>query len=363
VTTDETYRDLTAIPSLIIGTHVFFEYNAIDFKTLPEKRQYRCRIKEIDSSWRKPTKSDTFNFIFDEPGTYTFQVQAIDRDLNYSELASVKLEVIPDPRNHRIIQLEAHIREQELAELERVQQELEDARQIQQSLLPERPPAIEGFEIAGTSLPAKEVSGDFYSYLSLGGNAGIVLADVTGKSVKAAMVATLADGMLNEGIKRGTDIWDSPSRILSELNTGLHPRLIRGMYTAMSLGVLIPEHWRLLISNAGMPYPIVKRGNGVWELEVSGMPLGLMDDAEYEDLGIYLELGDVVIFCSDGVIEAENEAGEMYQTERLLEAIKQADSGLSAQGMVDLIVKNVTTFAGDEEASDDITIVVLRRRE
>ena len=108
---------------------------------------------------------------------------------------------------------------------------------------------------------------------------------------------------------------------------------------------------------------MVKRWDEVWELEVNGMPLGLMDDAEYEDLSIDLEEGDFIVFCSDGVIEAENEAGEMYQTERLLEAIKRADSGLSAQKMVELVVRDVTTFVGDEEASDDITIVVLRREE
>jgi len=166
VTTDQIYRDLSAIPAFTPGTRVTIEYSSIDFKTVPEKRQYRYYIKEMDLGWRKPTKADSFDFIFDELGTYTFQVQAIDRDLNYSEPASVKLEVIPDPRNRRIIQLEEHIRQQELAELERVHQELDDARQIQQSLLPEKPPQVEGFEIAGISNPAKEVSGDFYTYLS-----------------------------------------------------------------------------------------------------------------------------------------------------------------------------------------------------
>jgi len=131
------------------------------------------------------------------------------------------------------------------------------------------------------------------------------------------------------------------------------------MYTAMSLGVLIPENRLLLISNAGMPYPIVKRGNQAWELEVNGMPLGLVSGAEYEDLSVDLEAGDYVIFCSDGVIEATNEAGDMYQTDRLLEVLRQADVGISAQKMVDLIVGDVTAFVGDVEPSDDMTVVVL----
>jgi sigma-B regulation protein RsbU (phosphoserine phosphatase) len=314
----------------------------------------------MDSDWRKPTKSDTFDYVFDEPGTYTFEVQAIDRDLNYSEPASVKLEMIPDPRNHQIAQLKGELAERERAELERVHQELEDARQIQQSLLPASPPQIEGYQIAGTSLPAREVSGDFYSYLSLGKNTGMVLADVTGKSVKAAMVAAMTNGMLNEAIKIQSDLWNSPSRILSEMNTGLQPHLIRGMFTAMSLSIIQPEKKRLTFSNAGMPYPIVKRGDEVWELEANGMPLGLVNGAEYTDLSVSLEAGDFVILCSDGVIEAENEAEEMYQTERLLEVVQEASSALSAQEMVDLIVSNVTAFVGDVEPSDDITVVVLR---
>jgi serine phosphatase RsbU (regulator of sigma subunit) len=369
VTADQTYLDLSTIPAFTPGTRVTIEYDSIDFKTIPEKRQYRCRIQdfgkslsksEMDSDWRKPTKSNTFDFIFDSPGTYTFQVQAIDRDLNYSEPASVKLEVIPDPRNHRIIQLEEHIRQQELAEMERMQQELEDARQIQQSLLPESPPQVEGFEIAGTSLPAKEVSGDFYNYLSLGDRVGIVLADVTGKSVKAAMVAALADGMLSEEIKRGRELWNSPGMILKELNIGLQPRLIRGIFTAMSLGIIQPAERRLIFSNAGMPYPIVKRGREVWELEVNGLPLGITDSAEYDEMSVDLKSGDFVVFYSDGVIEATNPADEMYQTERLLEVVQKSKSSISAQEMVDLIVDDVTAFIGEEEAFDDITIVVLQ---
>lgn len=112
-----------------------------------------------------------------------------------------------------------------------------------------------------------------------------------------------------------------------------------------------------------MPYPIVKRGSEVWELEVNGMPLGLTEKAEYEDLSVELEPGDFVVFCSDGVIKAENQAEEMYQSERLLRLIQQADPGLSAQGMVDLVVRNVAAFTGDVDQSDDTTVVVLWRRE
>ena len=127
----------------------------------------------------------------------------------------------------------------------------------------------------------------------------------------------------------------------------------------MSLGIICPHERKLKFSNAGMPYPIVKRGKKVWELEVVGMPLGLMEGAEYEDLSAEMKGGDLVVFYSDGVIEATDETGEMYQTERLLELVQQASPDLSAQEMVDLIVGDVAAFVGDEETSDDITIVVI----
>ena len=224
-------------------------------------------------------------------------------------------------------------------------------------------------QLAGISIPAREVGGDFYDYLVMGDSVAIVLADVTGKSVKAAMVAALADGMLHSEMESQREIWNSPKGILSKLNARLQPRLMRGMFTAISLGIICKkklEHGsstsnrKLLFSNAGMPYPIVRRGNDVWELEVTGMPLGLVGGAEYEDMSVELKAGDLVVFHSDGVIEATNEADEMYQTERLMEIVKQADPSLSAQEMVDLIVKDVTAFVGDIEPSDDITVVVIR---
>jgi len=120
---------------------------------------------------------------------------------------------------------------------------------------------------------------------------------------------------------------------------------------------------KLLFSNAGMPYPIVKRGKEVWEPEVQGIPPGVTGRAEYQELSFDLKTGDLVIFYSDGVIEATNKEEEMYQTERLLELLQRADSGISAREMVDLIVKNVTGFMDGEEAYDDITVVVLRCKE
>jgi ligand-binding sensor domain-containing protein/serine phosphatase RsbU (regulator of sigma subunit) len=377
VIADRSYTGVRKLSLTSSTKQIAIEYKGISSKTPASDIRYTYKLDGFDSDWIGNTKSGRVFYADLEPGAYRFLVRSIDRDLNYSKPASLSIAIssLPFYRSDTFtvilsiavgiflcvsVILSIHRLQASRAEKLRLQHELEDARQIQLSLLPKESPQMAGYEIAGTSLPAKEVSGDFYTYLSLGENTGFVLADVTGKSVKAAMVAAMTSGMLNEAIKMQSELWNSPMKILSELNTGLQPHLIRGMYTAMSLGILNPDKKHLTLSNAGMPYPIVKRGKEVWELEVNGMPLGLMTGAEYTDLSVSLEAGDFIILCSDGVIEAENEAGEMYQTESLLEVVKQADSGISAQEMVDLIVKDVTEFIGDVEPSDDITVVALR---
>jgi len=128
IAADQTYHDLEALPAFTPKTRVTIEYNSIDFKTVPEKRQYRCRIREIDSDWRKPTKEKSFDCTLDQPGTYTFQVQAIDRDLNFSDPATLKLEVKVDPREERLAELEVDLAEKN-RQLEAHVQELQQAKE------------------------------------------------------------------------------------------------------------------------------------------------------------------------------------------------------------------------------------------
>lgn len=337
---------------------VTIAYHGLSLST--HRMRYSYILEGYDKEWRDTWESQV-RYEKLPPGEYTFRVIAINRDLVCSEApATLQLTVVPDPRDEHIARLESELEERERAEMERIYSELEDARQIQQSLLPEEPPQMEGFEISGTSIPAREVSGDFYNYLSLGNNIGLVIADVTGKSVKAAMVAAMTSGMLNTAVEVQRNLWNSPGGVLGELNTRLKPHLMRGMYTAMSLGVLQAGNNRLVFSNSGMPYPIVKRGKEAWELEVNGLPLGIMDGVEYDELSFDLKTGDFVVFYSDGLIEAENEAEEMYQTEQLLEVLCQSNLDLSAQEMVALVIKDVHTFVGNLEPYDDITVVVVR---
>jgi len=360
VTADQTYTDFSAIPAFTPGTRITVEYSSIDFKTLPAKRQYRYRIKETDSDWRKPTKETSSDFIFDNPGTYTFEVQAIDRDLNYSEPMSLKLEVIPDPRNHQIAQLKGELAERERAEMQRMQQELDDAHDMQMSLMPGKPPILEGFEIAGFSKPAREVGGDFFDYFTtVDGKTGIALADVSGKGLKGAMNAVLANGIIHEVARTR----NSCGSILRALNDSLCPRMMKLMFIAVELVIIDKDNMTMQWANAGQPYPIVRRKGKAFELVTDNeIPAGIMRDITYSDRQFSFESGDVVVFYTDGLMEAENEAGEMYGSERLQQTMMDINSMESPEEIIKVILQSISDFVGEAEQYDDMTIVVIKRK-
>ncbi|MBC8234688.1 PP2C family protein-serine/threonine phosphatase [bacterium] len=252
--------------------------------------------------------------------------------------------------------LRAELRQKEEAEIRRVKKELNDAREMQMGLLPKSAPHIDEFELAGASLPATEVGGDFYDYLTLRDNlVGITLADVSGKGLRGAMSAVLTNGMLREVVQLESRV----EAILSKLNTDLRPLLHNSMFTALNLGVLNPQMKQIRYTNAGQPYPIIKRGGDVEEVELGGIPLGLIADVTYDEETVDLHPGDYVIFYTDGLVEAMNSAEEIYRFDRLKDTICNAIANLNAEAMIQHILQDVHVFVGEAEQYDDMTVVVL----
>ena len=375
-TRKQVYTELESIPPINSGIDITIQCGAIDFKTVPEKRQYRYRLKGLDSDWRKPIKSAQFEWTPEEPDTYTFEVQAIDRDLNYSEPASVSIVIsaLPFYRTGAflivlifiaggslccVVILWIHRQQSARAERIRLQNELDDAHNMQTRLLPENTPAVAGIDIAGVCKPAREVSGDFFDYLSLvGERTGIAIADVTGKGLKGAMNAVLANGMLHEVAKNGI----SCGGILSALNADLYPRMEKQMFTSLGLAVLERDTRTLYWANAAQPYPIVRRGEKVFEIKSDGeLPLGMAKNVTYHDWEMDLQTGDIVIFYTDGIIEAENRVGEMYGVRRLERFIMSMDPVRSAHEIIEHIMNDVENFVGAAEQYDDMTIVVVKK--
>lgn len=244
------------------------------------------------------------------------------------------------------------------AEKLRLQRELEDARQTQVRLLPEAAPQVEGFDIAGFFSPAREVGGDFFDYLSLpDGRIGIAVADVSGKGLKGAMNAVLANGMLHEVAK----IKMSCGEILLLLNEGLYPRMEDHMFTALGLAILDQKTRTLQWANAAQPYPIVRQDGRVFRFGEGGLPLSIIPDVDYPDWELELQSDNVVVFYTDGIIEAENEANEMYGMERLENTLVHIDPALNAEGIIKSILQDVAGFVGTAEQFDDMTVVVVKK--
>lgn len=259
----------------------------------------------------------------------------------------------------RVASLQAERQQKEEAEMQQLRAELDEARNMQAALLPTEVPEIEGLDVAGMSLPATQVGGDFYDYLNAGENhIAIAVADAAGKGLRGALNAVLTNGMLNEIVQ----IQYSADVVLTNLNTSLTPRLYGRTFIALNLAIIDPESKQMLYANAGQPYPILKRGDTLVEIETSELPLGGMKRVEYSQEQLELAPGDIYIFYTDGVIEALNSEEDMYGIERLKSVLAEAPQHLSAEELIAYIFEDIQVFVQTAEQYDDITIVVVRHQ-
>jgi predicted ester cyclase len=245
----------------------------------------------------------------------------------------------------------------EARERERIDQELQVARQIQQALLPKATPELDGWEVAAYYKPAREVGGDFYDFLELpDGRLGLVVGDATGKGMPAALVMATTRGML----RAVAQPLDSPGKVLTRVNDALYPDIPSTMFVTCLYAILEPESGSLRYANAGHDLPYLRHhGEGATELRATGMPLGLMPEMSYEEKEAILREGDCVLFYSDGLVEAHEPRGEMFGFPRLRALV--AEHG-GERSLVDLLMKKLHSFTGEGwEQEDDITLLTLRR--
>jgi sigma-B regulation protein RsbU (phosphoserine phosphatase) len=234
--------------------------------------------------------------------------------------------------------------------------DLQLARDIQQGLLLEAVPRLPGWEISAASLPARDLGGDLYDFLPLGnGWHGIMIGDVSGKGLPAALRMAVARTVFRHEARRG----EGPGPTLAAVNNGVLSEIPQGMVTMLYV-MLNTQDGGIRIANAGHNYPVVINGQ-VHEVELTGLPLGVMGDSDYEEMDATLAYGDTVLLYTDGVVEAINTQDEIFGYERL-EHVLHATEGLKPRALLSTLLHELRAWSGADQA-DDITMVILRRRQ
>jgi serine phosphatase RsbU (regulator of sigma subunit) len=236
--------------------------------------------------------------------------------------------------------------------------ELQLARTIQEQLLPAAPPIVAGLTLAGGCYPAREVGGDLLSYQEISdGRMCISVGDVTGKSVGAAMLMGVTLGALQAEIHDH----EAPAYVLNEVDRWLRSKNQGNRFVALSIALLDPGGKTMTFANAGQLAPLIRRGQRVQFIEVPvGLPLGMGPDSVHVQETSSIETNDLLLFYTDGVVEAQNQAGEMWGFERLVRLLEAAAQEISPAELVSAIRGAVETHAAGVEQHDDITLVVVR---
>ncbi len=243
----------------------------------------------------------------------------------------------------------------ETLEKARIEHELKVAAEIQKALLPEGSHSGPFFESAGMSVQARAIGGDFFDMQDMpGGQFGFLCGDVAGKGPAAALLTSKILGIFSAFVSVG----DSPEQTVDHINKVLTRRAIDARYATMLYGQLSADG-RLAFCNAGHNPPLIFGPDGLRRIESGGMPVGLFEFAPYSADTVQLKTGDVMVFYSDGVTEAQNVAGEEFGEPRLVEVMEKYHRG-SADVLLEQIVNAVKEFAKGAEQYDDVTALVVK---
>jgi len=248
----------------------------------------------------------------------------------------------------------------ELADKVTMKRDLEIAREIQMWLVPSEPPQVPGADIAFATRPQNSVAGDYYDAFypdERHDRLVVVIADVAGKSVPAALLMATLQASLRTIAGEGVPV----AELVTRLNRYASAYSLDGRrFTTAVLCDYDPATRQLTYVNAGHNAPILRRANGAFEtLEVGGLPLGIKVGAEYQTATLELRPGDALIFFTDGVVEAFNESGEEFGNSRWQGAIRSLPDW-NSQETLQFLMKRVDEFVGATRQSDDITCLVLR---
>ena len=256
------------------------------------------------------------------------------------------------------IAVEKAMLHERLIEADSLDRQMRTAQQVQERLLPAVAPDVPGYEIAGICLPSARVGGDYFDYVPLpGGRLGMVVADVSGHGLPAALIMSAFRALVRTCMRAGHPL----DEVARTLNRELPDSTAGGAFVTALLAVLDPARGELRYVNCGHHAPLHDRpGTDLPGLDRGGPLLGVVDDARFQIGGVRLDPRDQVAIFTDGIVEARNRAGAWFGADRLAQLVA-ANRGLSARKLVEHVVLEVRAFAGVADFDDDVTLVVLRR--
>lgn len=252
----------------------------------------------------------------------------------------------------------------QLAEKQRLDRDLDTAREIQRILLPDHCPVVEGYEIAALNIPAQQVSGDYYDFLEVDEHCvGIAIADVSGKGVPASLIMAMCRTVLrtqSKGRKSAADV-------LRQVNRILYPDIREDMFITMAYAILDFKNNHITLAKAGHDAPLLYQAGDIplETLQSPGLALGIdsgeVFDTVITDLVIPIKPEDTFLFYTDGVNEAVNAEEEEFGKEQIRSALKACAPGGAAY-LIQNIVERVTRFRGNQLQNDDITLVTIKKK-
>jgi sigma-B regulation protein RsbU (phosphoserine phosphatase) len=246
---------------------------------------------------------------------------------------------------------------EEIARQERrLERDLAMARELQFRLLPQSLPTMANLEVAAKFSPARAIGGDLYDFINYSqSRTAVVVGDVSGKGAPAAIYAALVSGIL----RSHAPMEPGPAEMLAAVNYSLAERRIDGQFVSLIYFVWDDANRTLQVSNSGLPRPVYCHQGKTQLIEATGLPLGLFEDAEYDEFTFQAEADDVFVFFSDGILDATNKAGDLFGRTRLEKVISECYAN-SAESMVESVFKAAAEHASGVETFDDQTVVAIK---
>src|SRR5258707_1253374 len=252
----------------------------------------------------------------------------------------------------------ARLYEQVARDEARLERDLQAAKRIQGALLRPVPTEDYGVDLAARYLSAREVCGDLYEFLRYGSQQlGLALGDVSGKGTAAALYGAVSIGIMRSLAPQKLQ----PAEMLRQMNQLVGERRIEGRLMTACFATWQRGRRKLRVANAGQSQPLLYKDRRCGKIELTGFPLGIYEDVSYDEWGVTLEPGDILVFHSDGIAETTNTEGQFFGTERLRKLIEDKHEAGAAE-LADLVLREVDWFSQSAPLSDDRTLVVLKVR-